>query len=130
MPFSAVGEKVIVKILENKKRYLKTELIKVLESSEFRVRPECEYFLSCGGCELQHIDYEEQLRSKKEMLIGSMRVGKIPNLAINAFTEIVPTKPYHYRRKINLHVDSEGRVGFFRPKSRSLVVIDLSLIHI
>ncbi len=124
VPFSAIGEKVTVKVLENKKRYLKTELIKVLESSEARVRPECEYFLSCGGCELQHIDYEEQLRSKKEMLISAMRVGKIPVLAIEAFTEIVPGEPYHYRRKINLHVDTEGRVGFFRPKSRSLVVID------
>ena len=124
VPFSAIGEKVLVRILENKKRYLKTELIKVIENSEHRVTPDCEYFFSCGGCELQHLEYQEQLRSKKEMLISAMRVGKLSSSAIDAFSEIVSSKPYAYRRKINLHVNQEGKIGFFRPKSRSLVVVN------
>ena len=72
-------------------------LTKVLEPSVNRVRPVCEFYLQCGGCALQHIKYEEQLKMKQEL---------VSNLFKDAFGkefEVLPTigmkEPFYYRNK-------------------------------
>lgn len=72
-------------------------LTKVLEPSVNRVRPVCEFYLQCGGCALQHIKYEEQLRMKQKL---------VEELFLSTFGknyEVLPTigmtEPYYYRNK-------------------------------
>ena len=43
-------------------------LTKVIKQSDVRVRPKCEFYLQCGGCALQHIKYEEQLKMKQVLV--------------------------------------------------------------
>src|SRR5436190_8902324 len=58
------GERVEAQIIKPKGSYAEARLIKVLEPSADRREPLCPYFGTCGGCALQHMSYEEQLRAK------------------------------------------------------------------
>mgnify|MGYP003295715014 CR=1 FL=1 len=79
------------------KPFAQARLTKVVEPNLNRVKPICEYYIQCGGCALQHINYEEQLRMKQEL---------VSNLFVEAFGkkyEVLPTigmkDPYYYRNK-------------------------------
>lgn len=124
VPFTAISEVVRARVVEKKERYLRTELIAVDAPSPERVTPACKYFTNCGGCELQHISYPAQLKAKEEMVRGSLRAGKLPTKVFDLLKPVVPGKPYGYRRRITLHVDANGRAGFYRQRSRSVVAIE------
>ena len=61
VPFCIPGEKVKARIFRNHKNHSEADLIEILKSSEDRVPPKCKYYSECGGCQYQHIKYEEQL---------------------------------------------------------------------
>lgn len=124
VPFTAVGERVSARVVQRKDRYIQAELIEVEQASVDRTPPECMVFGECGGCELQHMGYESQLGAKYEMVKGSLRSARLSAKALGRVRPVVPGSPYHYRRRANLHVDSSGRVGFYRSRSRLVVPID------
>jgi len=124
VPFAAVGEQVQARIIQRKDRYLQAELLSVKQTSLERVVPDCPLFTQCGGCELQHMRYEAQLKVKFEMILGALRSGKLSTADIEKLEPLVPSEPYGYRRRISLHVDQTGKVGFYRESSRSVVATD------
>ncbi len=124
VPYGAPGEKVLVSLEEEKGNFIRGNLVEVLDPSHSRTDPECAYYGSCGGCQLQHINYISSLDAKYQMLIGAMRAGKLPSNVIDSVLPIEQSLAYGYRRRINLHIDSSGTIGFYRPNSRSLVVVD------
>ena len=124
VPYSAVGEKVTARIVQRKDRYLQTELLSVATPSVDRVPPPCKLFTICGGCELQHIRYDQQLKSKFEMISSALRAAKLPMRQIEKIHPIIAGEEYGYRRRISLHVDQAGRIGFYREASRSVVATD------
>ena len=56
------GEKVLVDVEK------KVKLLNVLTKSEKRVKVNCPIYDLCGGCQLQHVDYKEQLNIKTKWL--------------------------------------------------------------
>ena len=124
VPFTAVGEEVKARVEERKERYVHAQLLEVLTASLERTKPACKYFQTCGGCELQHIEYDEQLRAKRAMIVGALRAGQISAKIVDLVAPLKPSLPLGYRRRIKLHVDSTGKVGFYRTQSRSIVEID------
>ena len=67
VPFCLKGEKVRAKVTHVRKdNVVFTELKEVLTESPLRVKPPCNRFTRCGGCDLMHVDYERQLEIKKE----------------------------------------------------------------
>jgi len=121
VPFTIPGERVSASINQRKKRYIEAELAEILSTSADRISPKCRHFGQCGGCELQHMSYEAQLREKSEMVRTAMQAGRLPFAAIEALKPVRSGAPFHYRRRMMLHVDSTGRVGFYRTRSRSVV---------
>jgi len=147
VPYSAPGDVLNIEIMEDHKTYADARIVNVIEASPCRVNPPCPVFGRCGGCQWQHISYEAQLEWKRRILIETLeRIGKItphpPPLPIGErgkgegdaqLSEIVlPTlaspKQWHYRNRIQLHVDSKGRIGFYKPKSKEVVEFDQCLI--
>ncbi|MBQ5731519.1 MAG: class I SAM-dependent RNA methyltransferase, partial [Selenomonadaceae bacterium] len=66
------GELVRVRIGEVKKSYASGRLLKVLEASLDRVEPKCPIYKECGGCQLQHLSYEGQLKVKQQQVKDAM----------------------------------------------------------
>ena len=87
---TAPGDSVKIKITESKKNYAVAELIEVLEPGPNRISPKCQYYDQCGGCQLQHITYDEQLKQKKSFLDKSAK-----NLKIQTETKVIPLSLIH-----------------------------------
>jgi 23S rRNA (uracil1939-C5)-methyltransferase len=117
------GELVTADVRETKKRHVRAELLEILTQSPSRVAPACKHFGICGGCELQHIEYNEQLRLKTEMIRGALRAARLPLAVVEAVRPLLGSEPYGYRRRVTLHISEGGLIGFYRELSRSVVNI-------
>lgn len=72
------GELVNVRVTKSKKDWMEAEVTKVLQPSPNRVQPFCIHYGKCGGCQWQHMAYEEQLRSKEWLVYDTLeRMGKV-----------------------------------------------------
>ncbi|HEU5313675.1 MAG TPA: TRAM domain-containing protein [Candidatus Udaeobacter sp.] len=122
VPYTIEGELVSAEILREKKQFAEAELVQVKESSPHRVTPECPYFVRCGGCAYQHIDYEHQLAIKwRQVRDVLQRIGKLKDIPMRP---IIPSpKQYEYRNRITVHVQ-DGAIGFFRRDSHRLIDIE------
>jgi len=114
VPFTAPGDKVRIKIRQRRKTYALAEVLEILEPSPARVDAKCAYFQQCGGCQWQHIPYEQQLIAKTEQLRDTLtRIGGLPEeLSIEPI--VASDKPYGYRNRIQGNVES----GLFHYKWR------------
>ncbi|QHZ53403.1 23S rRNA (uracil(1939)-C(5))-methyltransferase RlmD [Paenibacillus larvae] len=72
------GEKAEVKVLKVKKQFGYAKLLRVLEPSPGRVQPPCAIYHQCGGCQLQHLSYDGQLKVKRQLVVDNLeRIGKL-----------------------------------------------------
>lgn len=122
------GEKVSFKYTSIKRSHDEGSVVEVLESSELRVEPECPHYDICGGCSLQHMAADEQIKAKQGVLLENLEhLGKV------AAEEVLPPltndSPWGYRRKARLgvkHVPKKGKVLVgFRERGSSFIA-DLS----
>lgn len=124
VPFTVPGEQVRAQITLRKDRYLKAELLEIQQKSDSRVVPSCPYFGDCGGCDLQHITYEAQLEAKQQMLQGALLAARLDSSVLSNVSKIFPADPsFYYRRRVTLHLDQSGKLGFYRSNSRVVVPI-------
>lgn len=78
---AVIGDVVEAKVMKTKKSYGFARLMKVIEPSVNRVEPRCPVARQCGGCQLQALRYEEQLRFKERKVRNNlMRIGKFQNI--------------------------------------------------
>ncbi|MGQ9832199.1 MAG: TRAM domain-containing protein [Candidatus Villigracilaceae bacterium] len=54
VPFALPGERVRVRLVEQKRKFVHAELVEILEPSPARIPPKCPHFARCGGCHYQH----------------------------------------------------------------------------
>jgi 23S rRNA (uracil1939-C5)-methyltransferase len=96
-------------------------LERLIEPSPWRQHPACPHYTDCGGCNFQHIRYEEQLRIKERIFRDNLsRIAGIdwqPSLSVEA------SPPWRYRTKTEFKI-AGGKIGFFRRQSHELVEID------
>ncbi len=119
-----LDEEVEINISNSKKSYNEAEVINYINSNNNRQTPKCMYYGSCGGCNIMHMNYKEQLEFKKNKVKEALE--KFANVIINDI-DIIPSDEYHYRNKITLQV-KDKRIGFYRDKSLDIVEIDTCLI--
>ena len=68
VPFGLPGERVRLRLTEEKRGLARGEIIEVLQASREKSRPRCKHFGQCGGCHYQHMPYEMQFRVKADIL--------------------------------------------------------------
>ncbi len=77
IPFTLPGEVVTCHLTQQKKNFARAEMIELIEASPKRISPRCKHFGVCGGCQLQHLSYADQLDVKKNTLLDLLtRIGK------------------------------------------------------
>lgn len=92
------GDRVLVEISQQKKNFAKADLLEILEPSKDRVNPPCIYAEECGGCSLQHMDYQAQLNVKEGWLRNALeRIAGIENPEILGIVGM--DEPWRYRNK-------------------------------
>lgn len=120
VPWSAPGDEIKVEIVEDQPRYARGRIVKVVIPSEDRVRPRCDVFSRCGGCQWQHIEYGAQVRFKEVVFRETLEhVGHLKDLPIEPI--IQADQPWEYRQRIQLKVDKSGRHGFYAHGSHDVV---------
>ena len=125
------GELVRVRIGEVKKSYASGRLLKVLEASLDRVEPKCPIYKECGGCQLQHLSYEGQLKVKQQQVKDAMeRIGHQKDLPV--LPVLGAENPWNYRNKVAFPVGREkGRtiIGCFAQGSHKIIDASNCLIQ-
>lgn len=117
VPFGLPGEKVRVRLTEEKKNFVRGEIIEILEPSKEHIIPKCKHFGECGGCHYQNLPYEKQLIAKTEILIDQLkRIGKIQNPPVKPM--IACPNPWNYRNHVQFHLTKHGRLGYFRSSEK------------
>ncbi|KOO47998.1 23S rRNA (uracil(1939)-C(5))-methyltransferase RlmD [Viridibacillus arvi] len=119
-----------VHVLKTLKNYGFAKIINITEPSPDRVAAPCPVFAQCGGCQLQHLSYEGQLKWKEKMVRNVMtRIGKID-------APVLPVKgmdnPWNYRNKAQIPFGLNGEApiaGFYKTKSHDIVDTDRCLIQ-
>ncbi|MEM8768241.1 MAG: 23S rRNA (uracil(1939)-C(5))-methyltransferase, partial [Pseudomonadota bacterium] len=106
------GETAEVRVLRRRKGEWLAEAQQVEVPSPLRREPACEYFPRCGGCVMQHLDYDAQLALKERGLLDALAGAGVEARSVQP-----PTRGprYHYRTKARLGVRQVGGrilVGF------------------
>ncbi len=113
VPFGLPGERVRVRLTEEKKNFARGQIIEILESSKERIPPKCKHFGECGGCHYQNLSYQRQLIVKTEILTDQLRrIGKIENPPVQNM--VACPNPWNYRNHVQFHLTEDGRLGYFR----------------
>ncbi len=131
---AVIGDLVEAKVMKTKKSYGFARLEQVLKPSPHRVVPPCPVAKSCGGCQLQAMDYEEQLRFKEKKVFNNLlRIGGIDCKA--RFEPIIKMdNPWHYRNKAQFPVgrDKDGKIitGFYAGRTHTIIECEDCLIGV
>lgn len=118
-------EKVRAKISYVKRNIAYADATEILVPSHLRVKPPCNRFGRCGGCDMLHIEYAEQLRVKREALKTVLRKNARVECEV---AEVVPSSPFSYRNKLQLPfgtVENGSRtvLGFYKEGTHKVVPI-------
>lgn len=122
VPFGLPGERVRVRLVEEKKNFARGEIVEVIDPSKDRIQPRCRHFGECGGCHYQNLPYEKQLQAKTDILIDQLkRIGKIENPPVKPM--VICPNPWNYRNHVQFSLDENGKLGFQAPNSNKVIPI-------
>ncbi|WP_085765214.1 class I SAM-dependent RNA methyltransferase [Brachyspira hyodysenteriae] len=122
IPHSVEGDILDITITKESKKFSYASINKIIESSQFRINPKCKYAGICGGCLFNHIEYNKQLDTKKNVVLNAIR-----NIDFNNDIKMIYGENINYRLRVNMIADN-GRIGFYRFKSNDFVNIDECVI--
>ncbi|HYW07130.1 MAG TPA: TRAM domain-containing protein, partial [Longimicrobium sp.] len=107
---TAPGDLAEVALTERRDRWARGSLLRVLEASPERRDAPCPHYERCGGCTLEHMEYDAQLRAKSRIVADALtRIGGVPTEA----PEVVPSpREFRYRNRVSfaLRRGERGRV--------------------
>lgn len=125
------GEVVKAKVAKVEPGYLQAAAIKIEKKSPERQEPPCPVYASCGGCQLQHMTYEAQLRAKEEIVREAFqRYAGIDRLPLRPILGM--DDPWGYRNKAQLQAgrgESGLVAGLYSLGTRQLVDISGCAVH-
>jgi 23S rRNA (uracil1939-C5)-methyltransferase len=97
---TAPGDMIRGRITEEHRGWARAEPVEFIEASPDRITPVCPLYGICGGCSLQHLRYEAQVRAKTAMLQDALiRLGGL----VPPEPRVFPSAPWEYRNRMKLH---------------------------
>lgn len=121
---AVIGDVVEAKVMKTKKTYGFARLIQIIKPSDCRVIPRCPSARRCGGCQLQAMSYEEQLRFKENKVRNNLsRIGGLTEIPMEPI--IGMEEPWRYRNKAQFPFgkDKDGRIitGFYAGRTHAII---------
>ena len=122
-----IGDEVTVKVMKANKNFGFARLMEIKKPSKDRVTPRCSVARQCGGCQIQCLSYEEQLKFKQNKVYNNLvRIGGQNDFVMQDI--IGMEEPFNYRNKAQFPVglDKQGNVvsGFYAGRTHSIIGID------
>jgi len=103
VPHAAPGDELEIEITEIKKNYGRGVISRILKPSVRRVQPPCPIYYQCGGCQLQHIDYDAQLFHKTKAVKDSLEhLAQLDDVKVHPCRRM--ETPWSYRNKVQVVV--------------------------
>ena len=124
---TVIGDVVRVKIMKAKKNYVYARLMDIIKPSKDRVEPACPIARQCGGCQIQAMNYNAQLKYKQKLVKDNLlRIGGLTEGADYEMCEILGMDtPFRYRNKAQYPVgeDKDGNIvmGFYAGHTHSII---------
>ena len=110
VPLTAPGDLVRARVVKAKRTFAEADLVEVVEPGPDRTEPPCPYFGLCGGCSMQHLSYQAQLRIKEQFVRESLE--RLAGLREVPIRPILPApQPYHYRNKMEFSFHPQTVLG-------------------
>ena len=116
-----IGEEVEIEIIKDNKNYATAKCVKIVTKSNNRQTPPCPYFNTCGGCSIQHMNYEEQLKFKTTLIKKTLK--KVANIDFNVSPSIACDNIFNYRNKASFNFKNK-KCGFYIENSNEIVEIN------
>lgn len=125
---TVIGDEILAKVIKLKKTYAFGRLLEILQPSSDRVEPVCPVARQCGGCQIQAMEYQAQLRFKENKVKNNlMRIGGFEKELLDQIMEpiIGMEYPFRYRNKAQFPIGTnrEGQLvaGFYAGRTHSII---------
>lgn len=127
VPLTAVGDRILARVLKVKKNYAFAKCEKIISPSEHRIDIDCGVFARCGGCVFRHISYKNETELKQNRVKQTMqRIGKV---TIDPQPIISAENPDRYRNKAMYPIAQGGELGFYSHHSHRSIPCGDCLLH-
>jgi len=122
------GESGTIVVREDRRSFVEGDLLSIGTPAPQRVSPPCPVFNECGGCDLQYMPIAMQREYKRLMVETTLQrqAGLVLTNPVELLGADLPA--FAYRKRISLHLNSLGEIGFYREGSGDVVPISRCLI--
>lgn len=126
-------EKAVVETTYKNGKLFSAKVVKRLSDSPKRVlKPLCKHYFECGGCQLMHLEYREQLKYKKEKVKNLLH--KFAKLDFEVEDCVGLDNPWNFRNKVQkpYRFDKKQKrnvTGFYKVGTHQIVPINECLIE-
>ncbi|HUF50482.1 MAG TPA: TRAM domain-containing protein [Longimicrobiales bacterium] len=97
---TAPGELVRARVLEDRSRWARAELLQVLEPAASRCAAPCRFYARCGGCTLEHMQYDAQLAAKGRIVADAL--SRIGNITVDSPHVAASPQQFRARNRLSL----------------------------
>jgi tRNA/tmRNA/rRNA uracil-C5-methylase (TrmA/RlmC/RlmD family) len=123
VPGALPGETVTIRVVEDRARWARADLVEVVDASPDRVDPPLDDPDAIGGGDLAHAAPAAQRRLKTRVLREQLtRLGRLEDPPVADCLAVGPD--LGYRTTVRLHAGPDGRLGFHRAGSHEVVPVD------
>ncbi|PKG23047.1 23S rRNA (uracil(1939)-C(5))-methyltransferase RlmD [Niallia nealsonii] len=134
VPGALPGEEVVVEATKVQPKFSEGKVKKIRKSSPFRVKAPCPIYEQCGGCQLQHLAYDQQLKEKRDIVLQSLeRHTKLNVEKLDIRSTIGMEEPWKYRNKSQFQIGQQknGKIiaGLYGIDSHQLVPVQNCMVQ-
>lgn len=131
VPGALPGEEITAQVTTVKRNFAEARILKMRTASPHRQTPPCPIYEACGGCQLQHLEYSQQLVEKRDLVMQALE-RYLKGVNVKVEETIGMEDPWRYRNKSQFQTRLKGQkviAGLFAEGSHQLLDIDECIVQ-
>ena len=133
VPGALPGEEIVAEATKVHPKFAEAKVKRIRKASEHRVTPQCPVYDQCGGCQIQHLDYAQQLKEKRDIVKQAFeKYMKNEVERLNIKETIGMDNPWNYRNKSQFQLGTkDGQIiaGLYGLNSHNLIDIPNCIVQ-
>ncbi|MGM9923616.1 MAG: 23S rRNA (uracil(1939)-C(5))-methyltransferase RlmD [Bacillus sp. (in: firmicutes)] len=134
VPGALPGEEIVAEATKVHPKFAEAKVKKIRKKSKHRITPPCPVYDQCGGCQIQHLEYSQQLEEKRDIVKQAFeRYMKSSVDKLDIRPAIGMENPWNYRNKSQFQVGqtNDGKViaGLYGLNSHHLIDIPECIVQ-